>query len=67
MLDEIIIADAAIYPSVELVHYNPRTAALVFESIREPFGSYAVAILRDGVQITVAHLPLTSKSSKSNV
>jgi hypothetical protein len=30
----------------------------VFESMRETFGSDAVAILRDGVQITVAQLTL---------
>lgn len=53
---EIIIADAAMDPGVELVHENPRTAAVVFESMRETFGSDAVAILRDGVQITVARL-----------
>lgn len=55
-LYEIIIADPAIDPGVELVHDDPRAAVLVFESMRETFGSDAVAILCEGAQITAAQL-----------
>jgi hypothetical protein len=55
-LYEIIIADTAIDPGVELVHDDRRAAVVVFESMRETFGSDAVAILREGAQITAAQL-----------
>jgi hypothetical protein len=55
-LYEILIADNDIEPGVELVHVDPRTAAVIFKSMREALGSDRVAILRDGTQITAAQL-----------